>query len=70
MRDLYIEVLNIVNTMVTECADPRDVANQIVSLYRNEVINPLTAILVESNEKCNSKTIPYQEFIEKELFKG
>jgi hypothetical protein len=70
MKDLYIEVLKIVNTMITECADPRDVTDQIISLYRKEVIDPLTQLLVESNEKCTAKKVSYNEYIKENHFKG
>jgi hypothetical protein len=70
MKDLYIEVLKIVNTMITQGADPREVTNQIISLYRSEVIDPLTHLLVESNEKCAPKSIPYDDYIKENHFKG
>jgi hypothetical protein len=70
MKDLYIEVLKIVNTMITECADPRDVTDQIISLYRKEVIDPLTQLLVESNEKCTPKSVSYDDYIKENHFKG
>ena len=70
MKDLYIEVLKIVNTMITECADPRDVANQVISLCRKEVIDPLTQLLVESNEKCTTKKVSYDDYIKENHFKG
>ena len=55
MKDIYTEVLNLVNTMVTETADPRVVAKQIVKLYDKEVISPIIKLISESRKNCLDK---------------
>jgi hypothetical protein len=70
MKDLYPELVKIVNTMITDCASPREVASKIMTLYNIEVIDPLTRLLVNSNEKCTAKKVSYDEYIKENHFKG
>jgi hypothetical protein len=55
VKDLYPEIVNLVNTMITETADPRVVAKQIVKLYDTEVVAPIIKLLFEARKNCLDK---------------